>query len=500
MTHPLLEITNVAKSFPGVRALDDVSFTLRHGEVLTLAGENGAGKSTLLGILGGSLAPDVGSVTVEGVRREEYSPRQALADGVMIAHQEPAIVPQLTVEQNLLLGKTTAERRAAAAAVEGALADVEAMGFPLDCRTRLSRLSPAQRHALTIAKAFAFGAKIVALDEPTTSMLEHNVAAVLDQVRRLAAERDIGVIFVSHKMPEVMAVSDRVVVLRDGRVGFESAIADTTTDEIVRNMVGRELLSFRREHPVRDDAPVLFTATSITRPDSPESNDIAVRAGEVVGIAGLVGSGRTELLRAIVRADPGCGGTTTIDGKPTRIHSPNGSRDAGIAFIPEDRKRQGLALQMPAYANIALTAAPDLVGRGPLVNVRRQVAVASEIGTTLALKPGNVRLRARQYSGGNQQKLVIAKWLRRGSRVFLFDEPTKGVDVGGKAEIYGLIDKLAAAGNAVVVVSSDLPEIISLSDRVLVMRNGRFISEHVDDDINEQSLVASAMGIAKGTP
>jgi ABC-type sugar transport system ATPase subunit len=183
-----------------------------------------------------------------------------------------------------------------------------------------------------------------------------------------------------------------------------------------------------------------------------------------------------------------------------RIHSPNGSRDAGIAFIPEDRKRQGLALQMPAYANIALTAAPDLVGRGPLVNVRRQIAVSTELGESLALRPANVRLRARQYSGGNQQKLVIAKWLRRGSRIFLFDEPTKGVDVGGKAEIYGLVDQLAAAGNAVVVVSSDLPEIISLSDRVLVMRNGRFISEHVGDDINEHSLVASAMGIAKGTP
>ena len=244
----------------------------------------------------------------------------------------------------------------------------------------------------------------------------------------------------------------------------------------------------------------MFSATGVTRPDSPVSNDIAVRAGEVVGIAGLVGSGRTEFLRALVRADPGCHGTLTIDGQPVHIHSPNGSRDAGIAFIPEDRKRQGLALQMPAYANIALTAAPDLVGRGPLINVRRQIAVSTELGESLGLRPANVRLRARQFSGGNQQKLVIAKWLRRGSRVFLFDEPTKGVDVGGKAEIYGLIDKLAAAGNAIVVVSSDLPEIISFSDRVLVMRNGRFISEHVGDDINEQSLVASAMGIAKGTP
>ncbi len=499
MSDALLEVRNIAKSFPGVRALEDVTFTLHRGEILTLAGENGAGKSTLLGILGGSLAPDSGSLTVDGVQREEYSPRQALAEGILIARQEPAVVPQLTVEQNLLLGKTAAQRRAAGPAVESALADVAAMGFPLDRRTQLARLSPAQRHALTIARAFAYGAKIVALDEPTTSMLEHNVAAVLTRVRELAGERGVGIIYVSHRMPEVMAVSDRVVVLRDGRVAYETPIADTTTEEIVRRMVGRELLGFHRLHPVQKGAPVVFTATGVTRPGTDASVDIAVRAGEVVGIAGLVGSGRTEFLRAIVKADPGCGGTITINGKATRISTPNASREAGIAFIPEDRKHQGLALQMPAYANIALTAAPDLVGRGPFISVNRQIAVSTELATSLALKPANVKLRARQYSGGNQQKLVIAKWLRRGSRVFLFDEPTKGVDVGGKAEIYGLIDKLAADGNAVVVVSSDLPEIISLCDRALVMRNGQFISEHVGDDINEHSLVASAMGIAKGT-
>ena len=252
MTAALLEISNVAKSFPGVRALDDVSFTLRHGEVLTLAGENGAGKSTLLGILGGSLAPDSGSVSVDGVRRGEYSPRQALAEGVMIAHQEPAIVPaahrraEPPARQDAQCSGARRRRRSTARSPTSPRWASRSTGGH-----RCPGLSPAQRHALTIAKAFAFGAKIVALDEPTTSMLEHNVEAVLDRVRQLAAERDIGVIFVSHKMPEVMAVSDRVVVLRDGRVGFESPIAETTTEEIVRNMVGRELLGFRRAAPGR---------------------------------------------------------------------------------------------------------------------------------------------------------------------------------------------------------------------------------------------------------
>ena len=498
MTASLLEVKNIAKSFPRVRALEDVTFTLNRGEVLTLAGENGAGKSTLLNILGGSLTPDSGSITIDGVQRTEYTSRRTLAEGIMIAQQEPAVVPQLTVEQNLLLGKTGAQRREAGSHVQVALDDVAAMGFPLDPRTPLSRLSPAERHALTIAKAFAFDAKIVALDEPTTSMLEHNVAAVLKRLRELAGDRGVGVIYVSHRMPEVMAVSDRVVVLRDGRVAYETAIQETSTQDIVSRMVGRELLNFHRNHPVQPDAPVQFAATGVSRPDSPWTNDISVRAGEVVGIAGLVGSGRTEFLRAIVRADPGCGGTLNIAGKTIQVHNPNRSRDAGIAFIPEDRKRQGLALQMPAYANIALTAAPDLVGRGPLMNIGRQIRVASEIASSLALRPSNVRLKARQFSGGNQQKLVIAKWLRTNAQVYLFDEPTKGVDVGGKAEIYGLIDQLAASGKAIIVVSSDLPEIISLSDRALVMRGGQFVSEHVGDDITEQNLVASAMGIAKG--
>ena len=499
MVETLLQVRSIAKSFPGVRALDDVSFELNTGEVLTLAGENGAGKSTLLGILGGSLTPDAGSIYVDGVRRGEYTPRRALAEGVVIAHQEPAVVPQLTIEQNLLLGKSGHERRAAGPDIEQAIADVTAMGFPLKRRDVLGRLSPAQRHAFTIAKAFAFGAKIVALDEPTTSMLEHNVEAVLARVRELASQRGVGVIFVSHKMPEVMSVSDRVVVLRDGRVGYVSPIEQTSTDDIVRNMVGRELLGFRRKHPVADDAPVMLRANKIINPTGSGPADIIVRRGEVVGIAGLVGSGRTEFLRGIIRADPGCTGDVEIDGMHIQIHNPRDSRDAGIAFIPEDRKKQGLALQMPAYANIALTGARDLVGTGPYMGVQRQVRVAGELGKELSLRPDNVKLLARQFSGGNQQKLVIAKWLRKGSRIFLFDEPTKGVDVGGKAEIYGLIDQLAAAGNAIIVVSSDLPEIISLSDRVLVMRNGRFISEHVKEDINEQSLVASAMGIAEGT-
>jgi len=299
-------------------------------------------------------------------------------------------------------------------------------------------------------------------------------------------------------MPEVMSVSDRVVVLRDGRVGFEKRISETTVEEIVRNMVGRELLSFHRQHPVDASAPVLFRATGITSPASPYPNSLEVRRGEVLGIAGLVGSGRSELLRAVVRADKGASGELEIDGKRLRLHTPNDSRDAGIAFIPEDRKKQGLALQMPAFANIALAGARELTGPGPFINPRKQAAVARQIGASLDLRPADVRLLARQYSGGNQQKIVIARWLRRGSRVFLFDEPTKGVDVGGRSEIYGLIDELAAAGNAIIVVSSDLPEIISLSDRVLVMRAGRILSEHTGDDINEHSLVASAMGIAEG--
>jgi ribose transport system ATP-binding protein len=499
MTAPLLEIRNVTKSFPGVRAVDDVSFTLSKGEILALVGENGAGKSTLLGILGGSLVPDSGSVFVESVRRTEYTPRRALADGVVVAYQEPAIVPQLTVEQNLLIGRSVAQRRASTAEVQEALADLARMGFPLNASARVSTLSPGQRQALTIARAFAFGAKIVALDEPTTSLLENNVTAVLTRVRELSHEKGVGIIYVSHKMHEVMEVSDFVLVLRDGKIQFSNSTSATSMEEIVRNMVGRQLLEFRRTHPVAPDAPVLFTATDVTHPSGVGPASISVRAGEVLGIAGLVGSGRTEFLRAIVKADAGSTGSVAIDGRRVPIHGPRDSRDAGIAFIPEERKRQGLVLQMPAYANVTLTAGREFVRFGPFLNPSLQIAATEQVGARLSLRPANARLAARQFSGGNQQKLVIAKWIRREARVYLFDEPTKGVDVAGKAEIYALIDALAASGHAIVVVSSDLPEIIALSDRALVMRNGRFISEHVGDDINEHSLVASAMGIMRGT-
>lgn len=497
MAAPLLLVQNVGKSFPGVRALDDVTFELDRGRVVTLAGENGAGKSTLLNILGGSLSPDRGTIQIEGAIRSDYTPRQALAEGVVIAHQEPAIVPQLSVEQNFLLGMSASRRKLVRENVLAALEDMARMGFPVNARDIVGQLSPAQRHALTIAKAFAFGAKIVALDEPTTSMLEHNVAAVLSRVRELAHQRGVGVIFVSHKMPEVMAVSDDVVVLRDGKVGFSSPIKATSIPEIVRRMVGRELLEYAREYRLPDTAGVLFEATDVRHPSGVGPVDLRVRAGEVLGIAGLVGSGRTELLRSIVHADAGSKATVTLDGTPISIHSPHDSRSAGIAFIPEDRKAQGLVLLMPAFSNIALTAGAAFVGPGKTIKPAKQAETAAEVAKELSLRPPNVKLLSRQFSGGNQQKLVVAKWLRRDSRVFLFDEPTKGVDVGGRAEIYALIDQLAAAGHAIVVVSSDLPEIIALSDRVLVMRAGRVVAEHTGAEITEESLVASAMGMEK---
>ncbi|WP_248151913.1 sugar ABC transporter ATP-binding protein [Microbacterium aoyamense] len=475
-----------------------MTFDVNAGEICTIAGENGAGKSTLLAILGGSLTPDRGSITIDGVRREEYSPRRALADGIVIAQQEPAVVPQLTVAQNVTIGKSRAQRKQVPGAVDGVIADMNRMGFETTPSTPVSKLSPAERQALTIARAFAFGAKVIALDEPTTSMLEHNAAQVLERVREIVQERGVAVLFVSHKMPEVMRVSDSVVVLRDGKNAYRAEIAQTSEQEIVQKMVGRELLGFTREHPMKPDAAVRFEATDVRHPKHPAPLRLAVRAGEVVGIAGLVGSGRTELLRAIVRADHGSTGHIAIDGKPFRVVDPHTSRSAGIAFIPEERKRQGLVLQIPAYANIAMTADHQFNTVGPVVSKKREIDTATIQTQGMSLRPANVRLNARQFSGGNQQKLVIAKWTWRGASVYLFDEPTKGVDVGGRVEIYRLIDRLASEGHSIVVVSSDLPEVISLSDRVLVMRAGRFVGSFEGDDINEQTLVASAMGVAEG--
>ncbi|MFT4220906.1 MAG: sugar ABC transporter ATP-binding protein [Microbacterium sp.] len=492
----ILEFRNVAKSFPGVRALVDVSFTVAAGEVCTIAGENGAGKSTLLAILGGALGPDAGEIIIEGARRGEHTPRRALAEGVIIAHQEPAVVPQLTVEQNLLIGKRGADRAAARERLPRTYADLQEMGFDILPDRPMGRLSPAERHAVTIARALNADARIVALDEPTTSMIDQNVQGVLRLIRRAAAERGVALLYVSHKMPEVMAVSDSVVVLRDGRVSYRSEIAATSQSEIVRQMVGRELLTFRREQHHEKLGDVVLSVADAVHPAGVGPAELEVRAGEVLGVSGLVGSGRTELLRAIVRADRGASSRVRLRGKPVRIHGPRDALRRGIALIPEDRKKQGLVLIMSAAENIGLTTTLAQT-TGGIVRPRRRREAARRVTERMSLRPSNVDLRARQFSGGNQQKLVIAKWLRRDADVYLFDEPTKGVDVGGKVEIYQLIDELATAGKAVVVVSSDLPELIALSGRVLVMRHGRIVAEHTGDRINEQALVASAMGIAE---
>ncbi|SDN51231.1 ribose transport system ATP-binding protein [Actinomyces ruminicola] len=494
-SEPLLRVEGIRKQFPGVLALADVSFELHHGEVLTLAGENGAGKSTFLRILSGSLRPDRGRLSIEGTVRSEYTPESARRDGIVIAHQEPAIVPQLTVEQNILIGLGRAARRAASGAVSAAMSDVRRMGFAFGADRPMRTLSPAERHALTIARAFAFGARIVALDEPTTAMVEQNATAVIERVRQLAHEKNIGILFVSHKMNEVMRISDRVVVLRDGRASFDERITNTTSRDIVRAMVGRELLDYQRPKRDLEGSAVLLSVDDATHPKGVGPVSFAVRGGEVVGISGLVGSGRTELLRAIVHADPRTEAKVGIAGRVRRIRSPEDAKRAGIAFIPEDRKNQGLVLLTSAYENFALPNGAMMGSRMGTVSPRKQVAAATKLSASVDLKPRNVRAKARDFSGGNQQKIVLGKWLTTNARVFLFDEPTKGVDVGGRAEIYALIDDLTRQGCAVVVVSSDMPEIIALSDRALVMREGRVVDEFSGNDITEQNLVAAAVGV-----
>ncbi|MCL6549923.1 MAG: sugar ABC transporter ATP-binding protein [Acidothermus cellulolyticus] len=483
----------MSKLFPGVQALQDVTFCVTAGEVCALVGENGAGKSTLLAILGGASSPSSGWVTIDGVRRAVYTPRQAREDGVIVAHQEPALVPQLSVRQNLLLGQPRAKRRSASVQIERALADMAGMGLPVEAKRLVGTLSPAERHALTVARAFMFDAKIVALDEPTVSMTESNVEGLLGEVRRIARERGVAVLYVSHKLAEVMAIADRVVVLRDGRVVSDMPIRNTTEKDIISMMVGRELLAFARQHTADPTAPPLFSLRRATHPSGVGPISLDVRSGEVVGIYGLVGSGRTELLRAIIHADPGSGAEVIVSGRKTKIHSPADARDAGIAFIPEDRRQQGLILNTPAYKNVSLTATSEF-SRGPFTSRSKQVLNARSATAKMNLRPANVLLDAKQFSGGNQQKLVLAKWTWRDCKVFLFDEPTKGVDVGGKAEIYRIIDGLAAQGCAIVIVSSELPELLALCDRILVLRNGTVVASYAGTEITEKALVASAVG------
>ncbi|KPI11842.1 sugar ABC transporter ATP-binding protein [Streptomyces mirabilis] len=491
----LLRIEGIRKTFPGVVALDSVDFDLRRGEVHVLLGENGAGKSTLIKMLSGAYQPDSGRVLVDGEEVRVHGAQDSERLGIATIYQEFNLVPDLTVAENIFLGRQPRRyglidrKRMEAEAAEL----LERVGVSVSPRARVRELGIARLQMVEIAKALSLNARVLIMDEPTAVLTSEEVEKLFSIVRRLR-EDGVGIVFITHHLEEIAALGDRVTVIRDGK-SVGQVPASTTEDELVRLMVGRSIeQQYPRVRAAGDDGSgtALLTVEGLTRDGVFHDVSFEVRAGEVVGIAGLVGAGRTEVVRAVFGADPYDKGTVKVAGSALRRHDVNAAMAAGIGLIPEDRKGQGLLLDASVEENLGLVTMRAAT-HGGLVDLKGQRASAARIAEQLGVRMAGLGQHVRTLSGGNQQKVVIGKWLLADTKVLILDEPTRGIDVGAKVEIYQLVNELTAAGAAVLMISSDLPEVLGMSDRVLVMAQGRIAGELSADEATQDSVMALAV-------
>ncbi len=481
---PLLEIRSISKAFPGVRALDNVSLRLEAGEVLALVGENGAGKSTLIKVLGGAHRADAGELFLQGRQVSIDSPSLAQALGVSIIYQEFNLIPDLNVRDNIYLGRERKkewfldEKREA----EGVGNLFDRLGLKLDPETLCRDLTIAEQQLVEIAKALSLDAKILVMDEPSATLTRQEVDRLFSIMRDLK-EEGIGIIYISHRLEEVFEIADRVMVLRDGRRVVTKPVPKVNRRRLIEWMVGRSLES---EFPPRQSQPgkECFRVENLSRGEVVRDVSFTLRSGEILGFAGLVGAGRTETVRLIFGADRKDGGTVFLGGEELDIENPRQAIASGICLLTEDRKNQGLVLIHSVLENFGLPNLREY--SGPVfLDEKRESEQFSRLAQDLKIKTSGPRQDVAHLSGGNQQKVVLAKWLARNSDIIIFDEPTRGIDVGAKFEIYQLMESLAKAGKGIIMISSELPEILGMSDRVIVMRGGCIRGEI--EDVNETS-------------
>lgn len=476
---PLLGMRGIVKSFPGVQALRGVDLCLLHGEVLALLGENGAGKSTLMKVLGGAHRADAGTVTINGRQCRFQSPQDSRKAGVAVIYQEFNLVPSLTVVENIFLGQEVTRAGFVARKQEHQRAKTlfARLGVEIDLDATCGRLSTAQQQLVEIAKSLACDARIIVMDEPSAALTAHEVERLFTITRDLK-QQGIGIIYISHRLEEVFSIADRVVVLRDGKNVGERPIARITRSEMIELMVGREL---KDEFPRRTASigSVRLDVSHLTRGQAVRDVSFGVRSGEILALTGLVGAGRTETVRLIFGADARDAGDIRLDGKSIAISSPRDAMSAGIGLLTEDRKLQGLVLGHSVRENFGL---PNLswLSRYGFVQLASEREHCGHFLENLRIQVTGQDQRAGDLSGGNQQKVVLAKWLARRCDVLMFDEPTRGIDVGAKYEIYVLMNELAAVGKAIVMISSELPEVLGMADRILVMHEGRLTGEIPD--------------------
>ncbi|MCU1260430.1 MAG: sugar transporter ATP-binding protein [Bryobacterales bacterium] len=473
----LIELKNIQKRYGGVAALRDGNLAVNAGEVHLLLGENGAGKSTLMKIVAGLVERDGGQMLWNGAEVHLKTPAEAAKIGVAMVHQESLLAPQLTVAENIFLGREEShplgwvKRRRA---VEAAARLIEQHHFPLRAEWKVEKLSPAGKQLVEICRAIQHGSSLLIFDEPTSSLSGAETEEVFRIVRTLRARR-MGVIYITHRLEELRAIGDRVTILRDGQTVHRGDLAELTTNQIISHMVGRQVSSTYHRDPFPPGEPML-ELEGLTVKGKIDNVSLTLRAGEIVGMAGLIGAGRTELCRAIFGVDRPDKGSIKVAGKLVRVDSPRAAVKAGIALVTEDRQITGLALPLPIAVNMTM-ANTEGISRFGILDLKKQATVAADYITRLRIKAQSGSQPAGRLSGGNQQKVVIAKWLFTQPRVFLFDEPTRGIDVGAKAEVFDFMHELAKSGAAILMVSSEMQELLQVADRIIVMRQGKISGE-----------------------
>jgi L-arabinose transport system ATP-binding protein len=485
----------VSMEFPGVKALADVSFDVRAGSVHALMGENGAGKSTLLKILSGAYRPTSGSLAIDGARREFHRTGDALAAGVAVIYQELHLVPEMTVAENLFLGHLPEKMGIVNRRELRTLAkrQLDLIGEAIDPDTKVGRLPLAQRQMVEIAKALTRGARIIAFDEPTSSLSDREVKRLFAIIRDLKA-RGCAILYVSHRMEEIFAVCDRITILRDGKHVETAELAAMTRDTVVKRMVGRELADIYQYSPRTHTGPGL-AVEAITGPGLSAPCSFQAEAGEIFGFFGLVGAGRSELLRLIYSAAQKRSGRIRVQGSDVAIASPRDAIAAGIVLCPEDRKKEGIVAVRSVLENINLSARRREARGGVLINERWERSNAQQRIEQLRVRTPSAQQLIRNLSGGNQQKVILGRWLSETVKVLLLDEPTRGIDVGAKSEIYTIMQNLAREGVCVIMVSSELPEVLGVADRIAVMRQGQIAAIVSRTEANEESLLKLALPV-----
>lgn len=488
-----LMMRSISKTYGAAAALQEVDFFVKAGEVHALIGENGAGKSTLLNILSGVREADAGEITVNGQPVQMKSPLNARQAGIAMIHQELQHVPELSVAQNMFLGRPLTKAggywvdKKAQLAKAGLI--LKQLDPSIDPNTAIKNLKVSQQQIVEIARALLDDAKIIAMDEPTSSLTPREFERLAELIGELKA-MGVSLIYVSHKMNEIFHVCDRATIMRDGRQVGVVDLRDETEESIVAKMVGRELEKLEHNSYVTDRE--MLRVQNVGRDRDVLSATFSVRAGEVLGVAGLVGAGRTELLKLIAGLDKRSSGEVWVEDHPVRNHDVRAAIRAGIGLVPEDRKKEGIIKARAVKTNMALASMRQFTNGG-IIDRRKLNGLALKVMTDLKLRPLDIEKSIGTLSGGNQQKVIIGRWVAADAKVFLFDEPTRGIDIGAKAEIYNLIERLAQAGKAIVVVSSEMTEILRISDRVLVMREGRITKELSGNDITEENIARFAI-------